>query len=175
MADAISLYTFESAISYNGLVKARSWTEQELRQAVKKHTSTRQVIAALGLREAGGNYSQIKKYFKIYKIDTSHFTGQAWNKGLCGIGKPRTSLDDILKKDSYYQSFKLKKRLFLAGLKPKHCEKCGWDKISKDGRLPLELDHINGDSRDNRLENLRILCPNCHSLEPTHRGKNRRK
>ncbi|HAN04121.1 MAG TPA: hypothetical protein DCW72_10215 [Elusimicrobia bacterium] len=41
-----------------------------------------------------------------------------------------------------------------------------------DGRLPLELDHVNGDNRDNRLENLRILCPNCHSLKPTHRGRN---
>jgi len=173
--DAISIYTFESAVGYNERMKARTWTERKLREAAKKHTSIRQVIAALGLKEAGGNYSQIKKYFKIYKIDTSHFKGKAWNKGLRGIGKARIPLDGILKRGSDYQSFKLKKRLFRAGLKPKHCEKCGWRKISKDGRLPLELDHINGDSRDNRLENLRILCPNCHSLEPTHRGRNRRK
>ncbi|KKQ13143.1 MAG: hypothetical protein US27_C0015G0001, partial [Candidatus Moranbacteria bacterium GW2011_GWF1_36_78] len=52
---------------------------------------------------------------------------------------------------------------------------CGWHKVSKDGRLPLELDHINGDSKDNRIKNLRVLCPNCHSLKPTHRGRNIKK
>ena len=49
---------------------------------------------------------------------------------------------------------------------------CGWAKISIDGRIPLELDQINGNRHDNRLENLRILCPNCHSLQITHRGMN---
>ena len=71
--------------------------------------------------------------------------------------------------------FFLKKRLFLANLKPKNCEICGWAKVTEDGYLPLELDHINGNSKDNRLENLRVLCPNCHSLKPTHRGRNIRK
>ena len=51
------------------------------------------------------------------------------------------------------------------------------DKVKKsiDGRIPLELDHINGDRHDNRIKNLRILCPNCHSLQPTHRGRNMNK
>lgn len=61
------------------------------------------------------------------------------------------------------------------GLKPACCEECGWAKISNDGRLPLELDRINGDRNDNRIENLRILCPNCHSLQPTHRGRNKKR
>ncbi|MGB4076287.1 MAG: HNH endonuclease [Minisyncoccia bacterium] len=39
--------------------------------------------------------------------------------------------------------------------------------------MPVELDHVNGDRHDNRIENLRILCPNCHSLKPTHRGRNK--
>ena len=97
----------------------------------------------------------------------------SWNKGLKGIGKPLYSLKEILVKGSNFQSYKLKKRLFLANLKPQRCEECGWSNRSPDGRLPLELDHINGDSHDNRLENLRVLCPNCHSLKPTHRGRNR--
>ena len=89
-----------------------------------------------------------------------------------GIGKPLLSLDEILVKNSTYQSYKLKKRLFKEGLRPKYCEECKWAKITKDGYLPLELDHINGDRHDNRLKNLRILCPNCHSLKPTQRGRN---
>lgn len=56
---------------------------------------------------------------------------------------------------------------------PKKCQLCDWAKYSIDGRLPLEPDHINGDRYDNRIINLRILCPNCHSLQPTHRGKNK--
>ncbi|MFC1775685.1 HNH endonuclease, partial [Patescibacteria group bacterium] len=104
-----------------------------------------------------------------------HFTGQGWNKGMRGIGKPRISLKEILTKNSSFQSYKLKKRLFKEGLKKPQCEECGWAKKSKDGRIPLELDHVNGTRTDNRLENLRVLCPNCHSLKPTHRGLNKKK
>ncbi|MES2216227.1 MAG: HNH endonuclease signature motif containing protein [Patescibacteria group bacterium] len=95
--------------------------------------------------------------------------------GLTGIGKPRILLNDILIEGSDFQSYKLKNRLFEANLKSQSCEKCGWAEKSIDGRIPLELDHINGNRHDNRLENLRILCPNCHSLCPTHRGRNKGK
>ena len=156
-------------------MKKKSWNKADLEKAVENSKSIRQVLGLLNLRLAGGNYSQIKKYFEMYKIDTRHFTGQAWNKGLRGIGKPRLELKNILVKNSNFQSYKLKKRLFAAKIKLKHCEECGWNKEAIDGRLPLELDHINGDSRDNRIENLRVLCPNCHSLKATHRGRNIKK
>ena len=123
---------------------------------------------------AGGNYLQIQKYLREYKIDYTHFTGKTWNKGIAGYFRPLIPLKDILVKDSDYQSFKLKKRLFREGLKKPECEMCGWAKQTMDGYLPLELDHINGDHRDSRLLNLRVLCPNCHSLQPTHRGRKRK-
>lgn len=156
-------------------MKLKSWTENDLKKAVQNSKSIRQVLFCLHLVPAGGNYSQVQKFFKLYKIDTSHFTGRGWSKGLRGIGKAKIELKNILVRDSTFQSFKLKKRLFVEKLKPQHCEECGWHTTSEDGRLPLELDHINGDSKDNRLENLRVLCPNCHSLKPTHRGRNRKK
>jgi hypothetical protein len=156
-------------------MKKRRWSENELRQSARKAKSIRQVLKFLGLKEAGGNYSQIKKYLTEFKIDTAHFTGMGWSKGMHGIGKPRLSLESILAKGSTFQSFKLKKRLFKAGIKKPECEFCGWAKEAFGGRIPLELDHINGDSTDNRIENLRVLCPNCHSLQPTHRGLNRKK
>ncbi|MFA5024598.1 MAG: HNH endonuclease signature motif containing protein [Patescibacteria group bacterium] len=153
-------------------MKKRSWNEQQLRQAAKESFSLRQVLHKLNLKEAGGNYNQIKKYLSEYRINIKHFRGKGWNKGLRGLGAARIPLEKILRLDSNFQSHKLKKRLFAAKLKSPQCEICGWAKKSADGRLPLELDHINGNSRDNRLENLRILCPNCHSLQSTHRGRN---
>lgn len=155
-------------------MRQRKWTEDQLRVSAKKSTSIRQILHLLGLKEAGGNYVQISKYLKEYCIDIGHLKGRGWNKGLRGTGRPRLTLQDILILNSSFQSYKLKKRLFTANLKKPECEECGWAEVSKDGRIPLELDHINGNSRDNRLVNLRVLCPNCHSLKPTHRGRNRR-
>lgn len=155
-------------------VKKKTWSEKQLRSAVKKSTSVRQVLGHLGLKEAGGNYEQIKKYLEYYKIDSSHFTGRGWAKGRTGIGKPRLTLGEILTINSNFQSFKLKNRLFKEGIKKPKCEECGWAKQAPDGRIPVELDHINGVKKDNRLKNLRILCPNCHSLKSTHRGLNKK-
>src|SRR3989338_3737810 len=155
-------------------MRKRSWRLEQLRFAVKHSFSYRQVLAKLGLREAGGNYDQIKKYIKEYNLNVAHFKGRGWNAGLRGIGKVLIPLDKILVKESTFQSFKLKRRLFEADLKPLHCEQCGWAERTEGGYLPLELDHINGDRHDNRFENLRVLCPNCHSLTKNHRGRKNR-
>ena len=153
--------------------RKRKWNIEELKEAVSESTSIRKVIIKLKLIPAGGNYEQIKKYIKENSLDTRHFKGMGWNKGLKFEVQPTRCLESILISDSNFQSFKLKNRLFKAGFKFPKCEECGWAKESSDGRIPIELDHINGNRHDNRLENLRILCPNCHSLKPTHRGLNR--
>ena len=117
--------------------KKRKWSDQELKNATKTSFSYRHVLLKLGLREAGGNFDQIKKYIREGSLDVRHFKGRGWNAGLNGIGKPRLILEQILTKNSYYQSFKLKRRLFAADLKLPRCENCGWAEKTKDGYLPL--------------------------------------
>lgn len=157
------------------MTKPRKWNESDLRKAVTLSTSKRQVINKLGLVEAGGNYEQIGKYIKFYNINTNHFLGQKSNLGKIIPRSPIYKLEEILIRGSLFQSHKLKKRLFSENIKKRKCEICNWAKVSVDGRIPLELDHINGDHHDNRIQNLRILCPNCHSLQSTHRGRNKKK
>lgn len=151
----------------------RSWTSAQLKEAVKTSKSLRQVIAKLGLVPAGGNYVHIAKAIYVEGLDTSHFKGHAWNKGLRIPKEPIYTLEEILVVENHYNSYRLKQRLFKEGLKTAKCEECGWAQVSPDGRIPVEIDHINGIHSDNRIENLRILCPNCHSLKPTHRGRNK--
>jgi hypothetical protein len=153
-------------------VRPKKWTVEQLKSAAENSFSIRNVLKQLSLRPTGGNYAQIKKYLKENNIDFSHFRGKGWNKGLIKPFGHKINLDQILVENSDYQSYKLKNRLVMAGLKSLKCEICGWAKKSKDGRIPVELDHINGHRKDNRIGNLRILCPNCHSLQPTHRGLN---
>ena len=156
-------------------MKKRSWSIEQLTSAVKSSRSYRQVILQLGLVPAGGNYAQLERYIKENNLDTSHFVGQGWNVGLKFKPFHKIPLNEILKNGSTFQSYKLKKRLFDEGLKKERCEDCGWAKESSDGRIPLEINHINGNPRDNRMENLEILCPNCHSLKPNYRGRNKKK
>ncbi|HEY5936395.1 MAG TPA: HNH endonuclease [Kofleriaceae bacterium] len=127
------------------------------------------MIRILGLIPAGGNYVQVQSRIAALAIDVSHFTG----RGKQRRPRPPRALSEILVADQFTNSHKLRLRLFREGLKEVACELCGWAERAPDGRIPLELDHINGDKRDNRLVNLRVVCPNCHALQPTHRGLNR--
>ncbi|MBI2414535.1 hypothetical protein HYV31_01660 [candidate division WWE3 bacterium] len=87
----------------------KSWTSEDLKLAVSKSYSFRSVIKMLYLQPAGGNYKQIKKYIRLLKIDTKHFTGKMWNKGKIIGYCPKIPTSKILTEHSNFQSFKLKK------------------------------------------------------------------
>lgn len=152
----------------------RRWSDDQLRSAVRASRSYAEVIRRLGLVPAGGNYDQVQARIHELALETSHFTGMGWNVGLQFRPNPPLPLDELLVRNRHTGSHRLKQRLFQAGLKRPACELCGWAARAPDGRVPVELDHVNGDKTDNRIENLRVLCPNCHSLQPTHRGLNRK-
>lgn len=149
----------------------KTYSTPQLIEAIEKSKSIAQVLRSLNLKPAGGNYRTINDEIKNLDLDTSHFSGQAWNKGRKLPSCYRKPLSEVLQTDSPCSSWNLKKRLFKEGVFERKCYRCGLTEWL-DEPISLELEHINGDHNDNRKENLTILCPNCHAQTPTYRGKN---
>ena len=141
----------------------KKYTKEILENVAKECTSIRQMLQKFGLKETGGNYSEMKERCKKFDVDISHFTGQGWNK----LGHPNFGNNIDLEKrftkhDRRINADKTKKILLNHKLKEYKCEICGCkDWLGKP--ITLQLHHINGDGTDDRLENLQLLCPNCHS------------
>jgi transposase-like protein len=147
-----------------------SVTVTELTEAVRVSRSVAQVAAALGLRR-GGSGGRLTAQIRSLGLDTSHFRGQGWRRGSTIPVVHARPLAELLVNGRLCQTNELKRRLIREGLKEPQCEGClSYEWCGEP--IPLELDHINGDRRDNRLENVRLLCPNCHALTPTYRGRN---
>lgn len=154
--------------------KSKKYTDQDVVNAVRESYSYRAVLIALKLAPVGGNYACIKRKVEKLGCDTRHFTGQLWSKGQTIGHRKELSFYLVKNGDGRISSYALKNRLIKEGLKKHICENTECNLTSWLGRkVPLELDHINGDRYDNRIENLRLLCPNCHALTPTYRGKNK--
>ena len=141
-----------------------------LKQLVSESTTLSELMRRLGYTNNRGNsFVGLKNYLRDNGIDTTHFKGRHH-----GTSKTeKFSLEDILVPNSEYTNMtRLKARVLKANLLEYKCSECGistW----QNKHLVLQLDHINGDNRDNRIENLRLLCPNCHSQTETFCGKNR--
>lgn len=148
-------------------------SDEELKTAVKNSTSIRQTLISLNLNETGTAYRVFKRRVETLGIDTSHFTGKGYLKGKTHNWATKTPLKNILVKKSSYGTSYLKKRLLDEGLLEYKCYGVGCGITDwLDKPIVLQLDHINGDPEDHRIENLRLLCPNCHSQTETFAGRN---
>jgi transposase-like protein len=147
-------------------------SEADVRAAVESSPSISQALRKLGLRPAGHNYRTMRALIARYAISTEHMDP---NWVLRGPRRPaRIPLEEILVANSAYNRQHLKDRLYEAGLKHRRCELCGQDEVWRGRAMSLILDHVNGVATDNRLENLRIVCPNCNATLDTHCGRQNR-
>lgn len=150
------------------------WTpkhsEADVRAAVEASLSTAEALRRLGLRAAGHNARTLKRLVEHYGVSTDHFDPDA---ARAFPPRPAAPLRDILIEGSTYHRGHLKRRLYEEGVKARRCELCGQDETWRGETMALILDHINGVPDDNRLENLRIVCPNCAATLATHCGRNR--
>lgn len=154
--------------------RPRAYTPEQLKEAVGASRSIRQTLLALGVRAEGGNYRTLRRDIEVFGIDTSHFTGEGWRLGATKPVTPPRPLGEVLVEDSVLNTTQLRRRLLREGLMEQRCQLCGVSEwMGKP--LTIELDHINGVHNDHRLENLRMLCPNCHSQTRTFRGRNVRR
>jgi len=144
------------------------YTDEELAAAVRQSISIAGVLRILGIKPAGGSHFNISKRIKRVGLDTSHFLGKGSNKG----GRfPRLTASEILvKRDRELPRAKphlLRRALLEIGVSAS-CDQCQTTESWMGKQLVLHVDHIDGDAWNNEIENLRFLCPNCHSQTATY-------
>ncbi len=161
------------------------YTKDILEPIVAKSKSYAEVIRSFKLKPSGGTYTNFRKIIRDYDLDVSHFTGQGWAKGLTSSSNEsiRRVRDKISFSDSEIlcefsppsiRSSRIKTLMLKNGSKYRcHEESCDIIDEWNGKKLTLHIDHINGITSDNRLSNLRFLCPNCHQQTPTWGRKKR--
>lgn len=140
--------------------------KEKLVDAIHGSKSKREIIERLGLRAAGGNYKQLEKYSELYNLELpvykpEHLSSYSY--------KQVPNAEVFIENSQFANRNSIKQRLYAMGIK-EECVECGLGTTWNGKPITLQLDHINGVYNDNRIENLAILCPNCHSQTPTYAG-----
>ena len=145
--------------------------KKDLLNIVKNSDSISKILKHYNYTIASGNFKTLKARLNEDNIDYSHISlGLNNNKGRKFPGKT-IPLKEVMVKNSTYARGNLKKRLLRDGILENECKICGQLPEHNDKTLVMVLDHINGVNNDHRLENLRMLCPNCNSQQETFCGK----
>lgn len=152
-------------------MSTKRWSDTDFTQAVKLSRSVRQVLGLLGLNQTGSNYQTVWKYVRLLSLDTSHWTGKGSNKGLSHIGGARKlEPAEVLVLDRYSglktHPDRVRRAMLESGV-PESCAVCSLPPVWNGSFLRLTIDHRDGNSLDNRPDNVRFLCPNCHSQTST--------
>ena len=142
--------------------------KEYLQKIVNESLNRKEVLDKLNMTSSSYNYQKLQKILDDYEIDYSKLLGSG--------SRRKTNINKILIQKSTYKNSHLRDRLIKEGLKEYKCEnpQCGISEwLGKP--ISLQIHHINGDNNDNRLENLQLLCPNCHSQTDNFGGKNIKK
>jgi hypothetical protein len=146
------------------------YSEDQARKAVAASLSYAEALRRLGMCDRGGSWRILEKWVEIWDVPVDHFDSRA--RSVAAARLRARPLEELLVQGSVVGSAKLKEKLYRAGLKERRCELCGQGEEWRGRRMSLILDHANGVRDDNRLENLRIVCPNCNATLDTHCGRN---
>ena len=154
----------------------RQYTKEWLQELCQNSYSLAEVLNKAGRKQGGGAQQTLKKKIAEWEIDISHFTGQRWQKSpnqMPQQKKEKYTLDEVFCKKSPVAQKVLRGYVERHQLLEYKCINCGCDGNWYGGKIALELDHIDGDNTNNEISNLRYLCPNCHALTETYRGRNK--
>ena len=155
----------------------RQYDKEWLTELCKDSYSYAEVLRKAGRKQGGGTQATLRKKIEEFGIDISHFTGQRWqdspNQQDNKISREIYELNEVFIENSPVTQKVLRGYVERHNIIEYKCQTCGCDGNWQNGIISLELDHINGNNTDNRIENLRYLCPNCHALTETYRGRNK--
>ena len=145
---------------------------EQFRELVSKSKSITDIVRYFGFAITGKAFRMIKERIKVDNIDCSHISMGLNNR----LGKKYTigsvPLENVMIENSSYHYGHLKKRLLANGLLRNECYICGQKPLWNEQKLVMIMDHVNGERNDHRMENLRMLCPNCNSQTKTFSGRN---